>query len=217
MKINLLRIVIFSLAIFLLSIFWLGLKKDNNYSFQELKQKIKIELLWNQLIYTKYKNQIRIDKKKILKKVQLLKNKKQKKYDLSEIIFKKNKDKSLEKIIEQIQLSINEIGFSNTATIFSLADSSKFGGKIGWVNQNALAKPIYDKINKLNAGEFSEVIKINNNYLIVKINEVKVDQIEIDQEKELQKLEDIEINKQLNQFSRIYFDKSKINYSINEK
>tara|TARA_B100001093_G_C26647800_1_gene936103 strand:- start:95 stop:1030 length:936 start_codon:yes stop_codon:yes gene_type:complete len=193
------------------------LEVNNNYSFKQLKQKIKIELLWNQFIYSKYIGQIKIDKKEILKKIDLIKNESQKNFNISEIVFKKNKDKSLEEMINEIQLSISEIGFSNTATIFSLADSSKFGGKIGWINQNALAKPIYEEINRLNVGDHSEIIKINNNYLIVKVNEVKVEEVEIDQEKELQKLEQAEINKQLNQFSRIYFDKSKMNYSIDEK
>ena len=63
----------------------------------------------------------------------------------------------------------------------------------------------YQKISK---GEFHDEwfneLKRNN-------------KIKIDKSKELEKLIQIETNKQLNQFSRIYFDKSKINYSISEK
>ncbi len=193
------------------------LKENGNYSYKNLKQKIKIELLWNQFIYSKYINQVSIDINKLSKKINLLKDKSQKEYNISEIVFKKNKEKSLEKMIEQIEVSIADIGFSNTATIFSLAESSKFGGKVGWINESSLAKIISIKINKLNTGEYSEAIKINNSYIIVKINEIRTNQIEIDQKKELKKLEQMEINKQLNQYSRIYFDKSKINYSIDEK
>ena len=193
------------------------LKENGDYSYKDLKQKIKIELLWNQFIYSKYINQVSIDIDKLSKKINLIKNKGQKEYNIYEIVFKKDKEKSLEKMIEQIKVSIAEIGFSNTATIFSLADSSKFGGKVGWINESSLAKIISIKINKLNTGEYSEAIKINNSYIIVKINEIRTNQVEIDQKKELEKLKKMEINKQLNQYSRIYFDKSKINYSINEK
>ena len=46
---------------------------------------------------------------------------------------------------------------------------------------------------------------------------MKINTININKDQELEKLIKFETNKQLNQFSRIYFDKSKINYTINEK
>ena len=144
-------------------------------------------------------------------------NKKRKEYFLSEILFNKEKDKTLENLIDQINLSISEIGFNNTANIYSISESSKLGGKLGWVKENSLSKLISDKISSLNEGEYSDVIKIGNNYLIIKVDQIRIDQIEIDRDKELEKLIQTETNKQLNQFSRIYFDKSKMNYSINEK
>ena len=65
--------------------------------------------------------------------------KKTNEYLLSEILFVK-KDLSLEKTIGQIQLSINEIGFNNTANIYSISNSSKLGGKLDWINENSLSK-----------------------------------------------------------------------------
>ena len=53
--------------------------------------------------------------------------------------------------------------------------------------------------------------------MILKVDKIKTNEIKIDKKKELEKLIQVETNKQLNQFSRIFFDKSKINYSINEK
>ena len=58
---------------------------------------------------------------------------------------------------------------------------------------------------------------MGNSYLILKIDKIKINKIKINKEKELEKLVQAETNKQLNKFSRIYFDKSKINYSISEK
>ena len=188
----------------------------NNYSIDEIKEKIKLELLWNEVIFNKYNQQIKIDKEKLKKKINNIKNENQKEYFLSEIIFKKKKDESLENLINQIKLSINDIGFNNTANIYSISESSKFGGKLGWINENSLSNLISDKLNDIKEGEYTDIIQISNNYLLLKIDQIKVSEIKIDKQKELNKLIQLETNKQLNQFSRIYFNKSKINYSIDE-
>ena len=122
----------------------------------------------------------------------------------------------MENLIEEIKLSINEIGFNNTANIYSISESSKFGGKLGWVKENSLSKVIYEKLNKLNEGDYTDVIKLDNSFLILKIDETRINKIKIDKEKEYQKMIQNETNKQLTQFSRIYFNKSKMNYTINE-
>lgn len=193
------------------------LDSKDNYSINEIKEKIKLELLWNELIYNKYNQQVKIDKKKLIEKINNIKNENQKEYLLSEIIFKKKKDESLENLVNQIKLSINDIGFNNTANIYSISESSKFGGKLGWVNENSLSNLISDKLSMLKETEYTDLIKIGNSYLLLKIDQIKVSEIKIDKQKELNKLIQLETNKQLNQFSRIYFNKSKINYSINEK
>ena len=95
--------------------------------------------------------------------------------------------------------------------------SSKFGGDLGWVSENSLSKKISENLSKLEKGELTDAINIGNSYLILKIDKIKINKIKIDKEKELGKLIEAETNKQLSKFSRIYFDKSKINYSISEK
>ena len=194
-----------------------ALKEKDNYSLNQIKQKIKIELFWNELIYIKYKNQIKIDKNKLIKKIDNLANVTQKQYFLSEIVFSKKKGEPLEKLINQIKLSISEIGFNNTANIYSISDTSKLGGKLGWVNESSLSQKILDQLKLTKEGEHTKIVQVGKNYLILKIDQIKSNEIKIDKQKELEKLIQIETNKQLNQFSRIYFDKSKINYSINEK
>ena len=151
-----------------------------------------------------------------MKRVDSLNSKLQKDYLLSEILFEKKKENNLETLIDQIQLSINEIGFNNAANIYSISESSKLGGKLGWVNESNLSEIILNKLKLIKIGEYTDVIQIGNNYLLLKIEEIKTTQIKINKKKELDKLIRFETNKQLNQFSRIFFDKSKINYSINE-
>ena len=117
------------------------LKQNKNYNLFEIKEKIKIELLWNELIYSRYNNQIKIDKKEIFSKVNDMQGNLKKEYFLSEIIFSKKKDVTVQELFAEIKLSIQEIGFNNTANIFSNADS-KFGGKVGWIAEISLAKKL---------------------------------------------------------------------------
>ncbi len=193
------------------------LQQSNNYTVDQIKEKVRIELFWNEIVYARFNKQINIDKEKLIKKIDKLKNLKQKEYLLSEIIFAKKNNVSLEDLKNEIMLSINEIGFNNTANIYSIADSSKFGGKLGWINKNSLSKKIAEKLELINENEFTDIIKIGNNYLILKIEEIKMSSLSINKKKELEKMIKIETNRQLNQFSRILFNKLKVNHSINEK
>ena len=191
-------------------------KLKKSYNLAEIENKIKIELYWNELIFSRFKDQVNVNKEKITAKVDKLVNKKYKEFLLSEIVFKKKKDLSIENLIQKINLSIKEIGFNNSANIFSNSNSAKFCGKIGWVNENSLSKQIYDELRLIEEGQFTKVMKLGNNFLILKIDEIRIKEIKIDKKKEVSKLIELETNKQLNKFSTIYFDKSKINYSINE-
>ena len=112
--------------------------EQNNYSYNEIKEKINIELFWNELIYNKFKNQLKINEENLAKKIDDFENKLQKEYLLSEIVFEK-KNQKLEVLIDQIKLSINEIGFDNTANIYSISNSSKIGGDIGWISESGLS------------------------------------------------------------------------------
>ena len=193
-----------------------ALIKSNNYSINQVKKKLRIEILWNELIYKKYGNQVKIDKNILIKKVESFKNKTLNEYLLSEIIFKKSKDENIDNLINDIKLSIQEIGFDNAANIYSISDSSKMGGNIGWIKENNLSDVVYANLKNMDKGEYTDVIQLGNNYLILKINEIRTEKILINKEEELNKMIKFETNKQLNQFSKIYFDKTKINYNINE-
>jgi peptidyl-prolyl cis-trans isomerase SurA len=188
-----------------------------NYSIQEIKEKLKIELFWNDLIFKKFRNQIKIDKKKFRNKINDKKNKTKEEFLLSEIFFNKKKGDSLDNQIKTILQSIKDIGFNNTANIYSTSGSAKFGGKIGWISENKLSKIIFENLQKIEINEFTDVITLGNNFLILKIEDKRSKNISINVDEELKEMISYERNKQLNQFSNIYFNKLKINYSINDK
>ena len=194
-----------------------SLKSQNNYSPEDIKKKLQTEIMWNELIYLRFSPQVKINKQDLLNKINKMSNKQRKEYLLSEIVFQKKKDENLETLKKKISESILEIGFNNTANIFSISESAKLGGKIGWINENNLSEVIQKSIKNKKENEITDVILIGNNYLIIKIEEVRLKQISIDKDEELEKMVKFERNNQLNKFSRIYFNKAKMNYSINEK
>ncbi len=193
------------------------ISNTTDYKIEDIKKKIKIELKWNELIYLRYNKQVNIDRDGILQKINNLSNEFAKEYQLSEIVFKKGKNKDLNDLLKNINSSIVEIGFNNTANIYSISDSNKLGGKIGWIEENNLSETILKELKKLKEGEVSSPIKIGNNFLILKIEKIRQNNVSINKEEEFKKMVNFQTNKQLNQFSKIFFDKSKINYTINEK
>lgn len=193
-----------------------ALQLNKTYNIDEIKNKIEIQLLWNNLIYERFGNLVEIDQDKLKRNIDKSSKKINKEYLLSEIVFKKKSGKSLQNLINEITQSINEIGFENTALLYSISETSKTGGKLEWLSESSLSIKIYEQLREMKVGEYSKVIKIGNNYLILKINDLKVRNIKIDEKKELEFLIQNEFNRKLNQFSRIYFEKIKLNYNINE-
>ena len=191
--------------------------ESNNISLNYVQKKIEIEILWNQLIYDRYIGQINIDTNQLKEKVKkLISTKKQKKYSLSEILFDIENNSNFEKKLENINQSISEIGFKNTANIYSISDSSKFGGKIGWIEEQKLSTKILEQLKALEVGQYTSPVQVGSSFLILKIEEIKYENAIINEDEELNKMIQFETSKQLDQFSKIFYGKIKINSFINE-
>ena len=186
--------------------------------YKEIKKKLLIEALWNQLIYQKNSKNIVINKEELRNKIkgQIAGIKKKYEYNLSEIIFEEEIDKNLKDKILEIKESINSIGFENTAIIFSISTTAKNGGLIGWINELQISQQILENIEKLSPEQFSKPIKVNNSYLIIKVNQKKELKNKINLEKELEKLINLETNRQLNNFSNIFYKRLRKNLEIHE-
>ena len=183
-----------------------------------VKNKIEIELLWNQLIGRQYQDQIIINKKDLENKVEkyLKENELTKEFNLSEIVFQIKNDNEIIEKKNLIKKDIVEKGFKNVANIYSISESSKFGGELGWIKSNQLSNKILDILTNLSIDEISEPIKIPNGYMILKINDIREVTIEKDKEKLLDELIKVETNNKYSQFSIIHYNKLKLNSVISE-
>ena len=188
-----------------------------NITIDDIKEKIEIENEWKNLIYARYSKSVKIDKNDLINKIE--KESKEKfslEYNLSEIVFSKEQNISLEEHSKKILDSIKVNGFENTANLFSITDTSKAGGKIGWVKKNNLSFEINRELENLKINSYSSPIKIGNNYLILKINDMREVAIEFDKQKELDRMVMSETSKQLDKFSNIFYNKVKLNSIISE-
>ena len=188
---------------------------NNNVNFENVKNKLEIEALWNELILIKFSSKVKINEKELRDRIKN-NNKFIKSYLLSEISFEVSNLKELDNKFQEISKAINNKGFDFAALKYSTSPTSTLGGKLDWINENSLNKSIKTTINNLKINEFTKPINVPSGFLILQINDIKKTKIEIDIEKELKKLKNYEKNSQLNQYSKIYFNKVKKDLEISE-
>ena len=187
---------------------------EKGIKIENIQQKIKVELLWNQLIFSKFSKDIKVDKKKI--KEEIIKNNLQNEYLISEIVFNLDKGQQLNTKLNLIQSEISDNSFSSAALMYSISNSSNNGGELGWIKLNSLNSKIKNQILKTKVNEITEPIVIPGGFIILKINDVRKTKIVNDIDKEVELVVREVSNKQLNQHSIIYFNKIKKEIEINE-
>ena len=182
-------------------------------------KKIAIERDWNKMIFGKFKNQIVVNELKIKKNLEkkLDKSEIQTSYLISEILFQAKNEKEFEETYNDIIKAVDESSFKSAASIYSISDSSINSGEIGWVKKNEISNSIYNELNKLNIGDITQPIKVASGFLIIYLEDVKKIEKEINTEEEFKKIVTTEKNRQLNEYSIIYYKKIKKQIFIDEK
>jgi len=184
--------------------------KKNNLDFNNVNEKLTIELIWNDLIYQKFYKKISIDREKIKKELlQNSKKERQKEFLLSEIVFTENEKINFKKKYEEIISDIKSIGFKKTALKHSVSDTASNGGLIGWIKEDNLNQNIKKIVNELKTGQFSKPIRTSSGFMILKINDEKEYLSKFNLADKMEEVIRFKTNDQLNQFSRMYFNKVK--------
>ena len=135
---------------------------------------------------------------------------------LSEIIFTLNENEDFDIKFEKIKDSIKNIGFEETAKIYSVSESKKSGGKIGWVYKSQLSNKISDQINKIELGEFTNPITVPGGFILIKLNDKKNQLMEINEEEQFKKALNFEKNRQLTMYSTLHYKRIYNKAVINE-
>ena len=190
---------------------------QNKVDIKRVKEKISIEIAWNDLIVKTFSNEIEIDQNAISKELEKFDEKEVNNLLLSEIIFTINDKNELESKYESIKKSINEIGFEETARIYSLSDSKKSGGSLGWIYQNQLSKDIKDELSNIKIGEFTKPIITSGGFLILKLNNIKIENVKIDKNTQLKKMIEFEKERQFTRFSTLYYKRIYNDAEIDER
>ena len=187
----------------------------NNIDFENVKNKLEVEALWNELILIKFSSKVKINEKNL--REQINNNSKfLKSYLLSEISFEVSNLKNLDDKFIEISDVINNQGFDFAALKYSVSPSSSLGGKLDWINENSLNKSIKLAIDNLEINDFTKPITVPGGFLILQVNDIKNTEVEIDLDKEFKRLLNYEKNNQLNQYSKIYYNKIKKDLEISE-
>tara|TARA_B110000027_G_scaffold100188_1_gene105971 strand:+ start:69 stop:986 length:918 start_codon:yes stop_codon:yes gene_type:complete len=188
--------------------------KNYDLKISDVKTKVTIDALWNELIIQKYGSKVNVNEIEIKKEI--LKNNKtqSKQYQLSEIIFDVANKEEIQIKYDEVLKSINDIGFENSAATYSFSESAKVGGDIGWINENSLNNNIKKYINNLQIGKVTKPIILSNGILVLKLMNIKNIETATDIKNELKKAINYERNRQLNQYSKIYYNKIKKNLNF---
>ena len=188
-------------------------------SIDSVIKKIAIERAWNKLIYDKFKELITVDELKIREKLEkkIGKLEIEKSFLISEILFQSKNEKEYQETYNNIIKTIKESSFKSAASIYSISETSINSGEIGWVKKNEISSLIYNELNTLNVGDFTQPIKVASGFLMIYLEDLKKEEQEINPEEEFKKIVMIEKNRQLNEYSIIYYKKIEKQTFINEK
>ena len=179
-----------------------------------VKKKITIEVLWNQLIYQRYYKSIKIDREKI--KNELLNKELLEEFKLSEILFILSENESLDEKYNLIKKTINEKNFSQAALLYSISDTSKNGGELGWIKESSINTKIKKKVSEINTGQYTKPIVVPGGFLILIVEDKRTVKRDTNLKKEIELAYKKKLNEQLNQYSNVFFNKVKNNMVIDE-
>jgi len=192
-----------------------NLCKSNNLDFSIIEDQVKLELMWNSLIFEIYKNRISINFEEINEQLNLIQGKKKiKEYLISELVIESVEKSQLELKINEIKNKIKTEGFESIATSLSISDSSARGGDLGWISENIISEKLKAVITNTPVGNISEPILLSNGILFFKVRDKRVVEKKVDMEKVKDQLVNSEKSKILNMHSTSHFNNLRRSISV---
>ena len=180
---------------------------SNGLDFSLVEDQIKVELLWNSLIFHLYRDRLTINVDEIDEQLQIYQTKKEVvNYLISEIIINPVEKNEMNSKIKELKDKIANEGFEKAAMNSSISETALKGGDLGWVNENSISKKFRTKIINTPIGELSEPILLPEGILIFKVRDKKI--LETKNVEEVKKqLLNYEKTKMLNMYALTHYDK----------
>ena len=186
---------------------------SNGLDFSLVEDQIKVELLWNSLIFHLYRDRLTINVDEIDEQLQIYQTKKEVvNYLISEIIINPVEKNEMNSKIKELKNKIANEGFDKVAMNSSISETAIKGGDLGWVNENSISKKFRAKIINTPIGELSEPILLPEGILIFKVRNKR--KIKRDIEEEKNQLVYSEKTKILQMYSTSHYDKIKRSTAI---
>ncbi len=193
---------------------WQNFLQKNNLDFSYYVKQVKAEILWLKIIEQKIKPKIQISNLEINEIAeQDNSNVLEPHFLIAEIVINnnnKNTEKFIYNMYQQLLMGTN---FNILVNQFSISESAKNNGLIGWFTKQDLNKKVYQAIANLSINGYSLPVQIENNWYIFKVINKK-HQNNLD-ENTKNKLEHLIFQQKLNNFSKSYLQDLK-NHSVIE-
>ena len=188
---------------------------SNQIDFSIIEDQIKIELLWNSLIFQLYKDRLSVNLDEIDEQLKLTQNKKEiEEYLISEIVIKTVEKDKLESVIRELKNKIKIEGFESVAINLSISDSASRGGNLGWIKENLISKKLLSIIADTPLGNISEPILLPRGILIFKVRNKRKIEKNINIEETKNELVNSEKTKILNMHSSAHYNNIRSSVSV---
>lgn len=145
--------------------------EDNSIDYELFLEEIRIELSWQKLIYSLFKDNVKIDDNVVQNEINKIKE--NEKETIEYRLFEIELDSKIEES-EKLKLvfdDIKNIGFEAAAKKHSISATSINNGDLGWINSNLLSSQINKILSELEINEISKPIEKLGNILILKIKD----------------------------------------------
>ena len=190
--------------------------ESHGINFSTIRENLKIELLWNTLIFQIYKDRLVINFEEIDEQLKMFSDKKEiNEYLISEIITKKVQSSEIKSEIKNIKDRIASEGFEKVAMDESISETSMKGGDLGWVSENVITEKYKSKIINTPIGTISEAILLPEGILFFKVRDKRTLTKSLDLNDAKNQLVNAEKTKILNMYSLSHYDTLRRTIAIN--
>ncbi len=181
--------------------------ETNGLDFLLIEDYLKIDLLWNSLIFHFYKDRISVNLDEIDEQLKLNQNKKEfDEFLISEIVIKRVENAKLESEVSKLITAIENEGFEKVAMRSSISQTAINGGDLGWLNENKISKNFRSIIFNTPVGNISQPILLKDGVLIFKVRDKRRVKEEVDLEELKNQIINNEKTKILNMYSSTHYD-----------